>query len=283
MKKFFALILSAVCVFSFAGCGKNDVDNFDAPMPDVTFQITAEATPTETLEATPDTTPKATPKTTPTVTPDTTPKATPDTSKGTIMYTTADANIVYKEADGNSKKLATLKRDADVIAFAVVNNMYYVQYETGKFGYIYSFQLFKEKNGEIMYITGDGVNIRKGPSTKAEILTYLKKGDSVLAFENENGWMYVQYDYGKRGYVSAQYLSKTAPLTPVPTVKPTATPTPTPSVTATPGITATPEVTPTHEVTPTITPVITPTPTPAVTPTPKPTDGNISLPFDPFN
>ena len=49
--------------------------------------------------------------------------------------------------------------------------------------------------------------MRKGPSTKDDIVTTLKNNDIVLKFYNKNNWCYV-YHYEKMGFVSNNYLSK---------------------------------------------------------------------------
>ena len=226
MKKIITLFIVIACVFSFSGCKDPyqcepdempDITLFLSPSPEVTstpeaiFEIIVTTSPFSTPEVTetPETTLDVTPEATTEATPEVTPTAIPDTPKGTAMYTSPDLTTVYKEADGNSEKLATLERDSEVIAYRVENKMYYVQYETGKFGYIYAFELFSEKNGIMMYATADGVNVRKGPSTSEEKIATLKKGEGYLTFGSVDGWVYVQYDYGKRGYVSEQYISKT--------------------------------------------------------------------------
>ena len=137
---------------------------------------------------------------------------TPDTSNGKVMYTSNDSVIVFREPSDTAEKIATLtKVDTEVIAYTAVNNGWvYVQYEEGKYGYIFQAYLFKEKNGEIMYVTGNSVNVRKGPSKSTEVVATVKKGESYLAFENVDGWILIQYESGKKGYVLADFLSKNA-------------------------------------------------------------------------
>ena len=307
MKKLFILFMIAVLLVSFAGCNLLKPIKIETPetsnqptiipslkpMPEETSETVPVVTPTAKPDVTPEATPEVTPTATSGATPKATPKATPNASKGTLMYTTPDLTTVYKEANGNSQKLATLKRDTEVIAYHVKNKMYYVQYETGKYGYIYAFELFKERNGILMYVTADNVKVHKNISSQTEVLAFLEKGKAYLTFEKVNGWVLVQYDSGKRGYVLEQYLSETAPTTPTPTATPVNTPIAcyTPTATAKPTVAPTstpkPTVAPTIAPTPTPTPKPTPTPTPIPTPTPtaKPTatpGGNVSLPFDPF-
>ena len=59
-----------------------------------------------------------------------------------------------------------------------------------------------------MYVTGDGVNVRKGPSTDFVVVTKLKRNTKVNAQQDENGWYRVEYATGKIGYMSSQYLSE---------------------------------------------------------------------------
>ncbi len=257
MKKLLIFIMIAALLVSFAGCKPLEPEKIETPetsnqptiipslepMPEETSETVPVITPTVKPDVTPEATPDATPEVTPTATSGATPTptATPNNSKGTLMYTTPDLTTVYKEANGNSEKLASLKRDTEVIVYHVENKMYYVQYERGKYGYIYAFELFKERNGILMYVTADNVKVHKNISSQTEVLATLEKGKAYLTFEKVYGWVLVQYDSGKRGYVLEQYLSETAPITPTPT----ATPVNTPIACYTPTATAETNVTPT--------------------------------------
>ncbi len=306
MKKICALIILTSCIFSFAGCvdpyqyepdEMPEITLFLSSSPEVTNTPDVTATPAETLVSTPE----ANPETTQTAPQTATPIATPDTSKGKTMYVTTYEKIyVLKEAHPEAEVVAEIqKRDTVVTAYKAEGYWMYVQYANGKYGYILAAYLSDTKNGEIMYATGDGINVRKGPSTAAAKVTTLAKGQGVLAFENTNGWIYIRYEKDKYGYVSAQYLSDKEPatakptstpvvtLTPAPTSKPTATATPTATPTTTPEATVAPTATPTA--TAIITPAPTSVPTETVAPTPIPTaiatttpDDDLRLPIDKF-
>jgi len=56
------------------------------------------------------------------------------------------------------------------------------------------------------YITGNGVNFRKGPGTNFGIITVLPKGTIVIANGSENGWVKVSYN-GNNGFVSGNYIT----------------------------------------------------------------------------
>lgn len=58
-----------------------------------------------------------------------------------------------------------------------------------------------------MYITGSVVNVRKEANASSTVLTTLKRNTTVTAYQQENGWYYIEYAENKFGYMSAQYLS----------------------------------------------------------------------------
>lgn len=193
--------------------------------------------------------------------PDTTPSDDPDpsasnspspsssTAAGTRMYITGDGVNVRKEASTSSEKLTTLAKGTAVTAYELSGDFYQVKLSSGDIGYVSKNYLSttnpandpspsasptatpNTSNGKTMYVTGDSVNVRSTPSSSGSKLTSLKKGAQVTAYENKNGWYYIQYQSNKFGYISASYLTADAPSTATPTPTPTPTPTkpPTPS------------------------------------------------------
>ncbi|MFB2533421.1 SH3 domain-containing protein [Paracoccus sp. p4-l81] len=63
------------------------------------------------------------------------------------------------------------------------------------------------------FVTAASVNLRGGPSTRNAIVGKVSRGDAVtLAGAEESGWFPVVLADGRtRGYLSAQFLSTTAP------------------------------------------------------------------------
>ena len=84
-----------------------------------------------------------------------------------------------------------------------------------------------------MYVTGDGVNVRKSNSTTSERVANLVKGKEVTAYATVGEWTYIQYGTNKYGYISSKYLSDKAPTSatnaPTLTLKPNVTATPAPT------------------------------------------------------
>ena len=90
----------------------------------------------------------------------------------------------------------------------------------GKTGYMMSQYLSSAENTAVMYVqtnTGIGLNLRKGPSEKSEIITSYKPGTAVQVLKKGNGWYYVCVS-GQKGYMSSRFLvaqkaSYTKPVT----------------------------------------------------------------------
>lgn len=56
-------------------------------------------------------------------------------------------------------------------------------------------------------VKADALNVRREPSANAGVLVVLRKGEEVAVVKDLGVWSYVEYDPGKFGYVSDQYLA----------------------------------------------------------------------------
>lgn len=83
-----------------------------------------------------------------------------------------------------------------------------------------------QEAGTVMYVTGDGVNVRESASAESDKITSLSKGTAVTAYNKVGDFYSVKLSDGKLGYISAKYVSKDDPkkTDATPTPKPTATP-----------------------------------------------------------
>ena len=61
-----------------------------------------------------------------------------------------------------------------------------------------------------VYVTGDALNIRSGPSTDTEILGQAMYGDSLIVYSKSDNWYKIYY-WGVTGYVSGDFVSYTHP------------------------------------------------------------------------
>jgi uncharacterized protein YgiM (DUF1202 family) len=64
----------------------------------------------------------------------------------------------------------------------------------------------------VKYVTGRSVNVRSGPTTGAEVVSKLARGDAVLVvWMEDNGWARIRIEGdGVDGYISASFLSDDA-------------------------------------------------------------------------
>ena len=67
-----------------------------------------------------------------------------------------------------------------------------------------------------MYVTHRSVNVRAGASAGSQKIISLKQNTQVDAYQNIDGWYYIQYAPGQFGYMSAKYLSEQPVATPEP-------------------------------------------------------------------
>ena len=132
-------------------------------------------------------------------------------------------SIEYRVITGNSvnfrkgpstsyESLGKLNKGDKVEYISTSNSWSKVKYN-GKIGYVSSQYLAEiETNVEYRYITGDSVNVRKGPSTNYESLGKLNKGDKVEYISTSNSWAKIKYK-GQTAYVYSKYISETSPNT----------------------------------------------------------------------
>lgn len=63
---------------------------------------------------------------------------------------------------------------------------------------------------DTVYVNASSLNLRSGPSTDSEILDVIARGTKLERESSRDGWSTVTVN-GKKGYVSSEYLTQTAP------------------------------------------------------------------------
>lgn len=142
MKKILAVLLAALFVLSACGCDKTASAGMEeTAAPTAAEEFTAEPTTEPTAEPTPPITASPLPEDTPTLSPELT--ATPevtekpiDLTKFSTLYVTHSRVNVRAEAKADSAKLTTLAQNTEVKAYQKAGGWYYIQYASGKFGYM---------------------------------------------------------------------------------------------------------------------------------------------------
>ncbi|MFD1794362.1 SH3 domain-containing protein [Paracoccus aurantiacus] len=65
---------------------------------------------------------------------------------------------------------------------------------------------------DTLYVTGNSVNFRAGPTTSDAVVGRLTRGERVTAIGLRNGdWVEIRDDSGRSGFMSAQFLSAERP------------------------------------------------------------------------
>ncbi|AUH32454.1 SH3 domain-containing protein [Paracoccus tegillarcae] len=73
-------------------------------------------------------------------------------------------------------------------------------------------EAMEQSGAQIMYVTGNSVNFRAGPSTNDRVIGALLLGSPVEALgQADGGWMQLRDAQGREGYMSAQFLSPDRP------------------------------------------------------------------------
>ena len=152
---------------------------------------------------------------------------TPSVPKHGEGETTGSVNL--REGEGtNTKKLAVLKKGTKLELISLSNGWYKISCAAGE-GYVSAKYVRvitalpengadtdegKDAEPEAPSAIGTGVttgtvNMREKANTSSKILTKLKRGTEVTLYSLSNGWYEAECG-GKRGYLYAKYVKKTA-------------------------------------------------------------------------
>ena len=64
---------------------------------------------------------------------------------------------------------------------------------------------------EIRYVTATSLNVRREPSTSAEVVSSISQGTAFSVLDRQNGWLQVSFPSNRQGWVSEQYTASTKP------------------------------------------------------------------------
>lgn len=134
---------------------------------------------------------------------------------GTTMYgigfVTSSTLRLRQEPSTSSSILDTASRNECVVIISKSGDWYQVNYNL-QTGYMHKAYLdvATKENAELGYgkITGDGVNIRSGPSTSASVVARSSKGEQCYIIGLNEGWYKVIYG-SKIGYIRSDYVELT--------------------------------------------------------------------------
>ncbi|WP_139892108.1 SH3 domain-containing protein [Bacillus sp. D386] len=121
---------------------------------------------------------------------------------------------IKKTASSSAKSLATIKIGTAVSVKGQTGSWVNVYYSSKKItGWVSISSLTKSKpatgttNLGTYYVTATSLNVRASASTKAKVITTVKKNASVTLQQKSGSWGKVKTSNGKVGWVSLSYLS----------------------------------------------------------------------------
>ena len=123
---------------------------------------------------------------------------------------------VRAETSTSSEIITTLDKSVAVAILDDTTEGWYQVAYNGKTGYVSAdYLLMDQDNVFETYgrVNGDGVNVRSGASTEAEVLASVNTGTIVTVNGLVDGWYDVTCQYGTKGYIRSDFLDLTKDAT----------------------------------------------------------------------
>lgn len=130
--------------------------------------------------------------------------------------TTGSSLRMRAETSTSSEIITTLDKSVAVAILDDTTEGWYQVAYNGKTGYVSAdYLLVDQDNVFETYgrVNGDGVNVRSGASTEAEVLASVNTGTIVTVNGLVDGWYDVTCQYGTKGYIRSDFLDLTKDAT----------------------------------------------------------------------
>ena len=130
--------------------------------------------------------------------------------------TTGSSLRMRAETSTSSEIITTLDKSVAVAILDDTTEGWYQVAYNGKTGYVSAdYLLVDQDNVFETYgrVNGDGVNVRSGASTEAEVLASVNTGTIVTVNGLVDGWYDVTCQYGTEGYIRSDFLDLTKDAT----------------------------------------------------------------------
>ena len=130
--------------------------------------------------------------------------------------TTGSSLRMRAETSTSSEIITTLNKSVAVAILDDTTEGWYQVAYNGKTGYVSAdYLLVDQDNVFETYgrVNGDGVNVRSGASTEAEVLASVNTGTIVTVNGLVDGWYDVTCQYGTKGYIRSDFLDLTKDAT----------------------------------------------------------------------
>ena len=132
-------------------------------------------------------------------------------SAGLVTVSNGKLNV-RRYGSSSGSIISTLQKGIYVTLIASAGDWWLVEYSEGKYGYCHSDYITEVSSTlATVKIDSGNLNVRSGAGTEHTKTDSLTKSEEVIVLSTSNGWSRVLYDGTKNGYVSARYLSSSAP------------------------------------------------------------------------
>ena len=130
--------------------------------------------------------------------------------------TTGSSLRMRAETSTSSEIITTLDKSVAVAILDDTTEGWYQVAYNGKTGYVSADYLQMDEDNIFETcgrVNGDGVNVRSGASTEAEVLASVNTGTIVTVNGLVDGWYDVTCQYGTKGYIRSDFLDLTKDAT----------------------------------------------------------------------
>ncbi|WP_026693113.1 SH3 domain-containing protein [Peribacillus kribbensis] len=155
---------------------------------------------------------------------------------GTTYYVTATSLNVHSSGTSKASVVTTVKKDEAVTVTEKKGTWAKIKTASGKTGWVSLSYLttkapakpaaaFKPAtaaaaSGTKYYVTATSLSVRSSGTTKASVVTTIKKNEAVTVYEKKGTWARLKTASGKTGWASLSYLTTKAPAKPEAVSKP---------------------------------------------------------------
>jgi len=110
---------------------------------------------------------------------------------------------IRKLPDKEAEVTGKLTKDAEVRIIDTKDDWYQISFDDGETGWVVAEYL--KVDFDVVQATADSVNVRKSPSTDADVVTKINKFDKFIMIGRFNDWFKIKLDDGESGWVNDQF------------------------------------------------------------------------------
>jgi len=115
----------------------------------------------------------------------------------------ADLLNIRTAPDKDAEVAGRLSRDTDVKITDTKGEWYQISYNGGETGWVIAEYI--KADFDVVQATGDSINVRKSPSTDAQVISKINKFDRFIVVGRFNDWFKIKLENDETGWVNDQF------------------------------------------------------------------------------